>query len=172
VSGTGTLQTLQANKLQISGDSQLQGNLSVQKSLSVNGSGNFSGTLTASKLNVQSLELSGNLIISSHIESSGGTPSKSNGNALGSGGTASLSGTDTAGTITINTGGSPHAGCFISVGFAKSFNRTPHVVVTPIGSSGASINYYVTRSSNGFSLCTTSSAPGSRNFAFDYIVIN
>jgi cytoskeletal protein CcmA (bactofilin family) len=172
VAGTGTLQTLQSGKLQISGDSQLQGNLSVQKSLSVSGSGNFGGTLTASKLNVQSLELAGNLVISSHIASSGGTPSKSSGNALGSGGTASISGSDTAGTITINTGGSPHAGCFISVGFTKSFSSTPHVVVAPIGSSAAAINYYVTRSSSGFSLCTTSSAPSSRNFAFDYIVIN
>ncbi|HEX5456481.1 MAG TPA: hypothetical protein VFW77_03895 [Candidatus Saccharimonadales bacterium] len=172
VAGTGTFQTLQAGKLQISGDSQLQGNLSLQKSLSVSGSGNFGGTLTASKLNVQSLELAGNLVISSHIASSGGTPSKASGNALGSGGTASLSGSDTAGTITINTGGSPHAGCFVSVGFAKSFNSTPHVVVTPVGSSAAAINYYVTRSSSGFSLCTTSSAQGSKNFAFDYIVIN
>ena len=171
VAGTGTFQTLQAGKLQISGDGQIQ-SLSVQKSLSVSGSGNFGGTLTASKLNVQSLELAGNLVISNHIASSGGTPSKSSGNALGNGGTTSLSGTDTAGTITINTGGSPHAGCFISVSFTQAFSNTPHVVVTPIGSSAAGINYYVTRTSSGFSLCTTSSASGSKNFAFDYVVID
>lgn len=171
VSGTGTFQTLQAGKLQLSGDGQIQGNLAVQNSLSVSGSGNFGGTLSAGKLNVQSLELGGDLLISKHISASGGTPGRSNGNALGGGGTSSINGSDTAGTITINTGNSPHPGCFVNVSFTKAFS-SPHVVVTPIGSSAASINYYVTRSGSGFSLCTTSSAPAGRNFSFDYIVID
>lgn len=172
ISGTGTFQTVQASKLQLSGDGQIQGGLNVQGNLSVSGSGSFGGTLTASKLNVQSLELAGNLSVSKHIISSGGTPSKSSGSALGGGGTSSVNGSDTAGTININTGSSPHAGCFITVSFAQKFSSTPHVVVTPVGSSAAGIKYYINRTSGGFSLCTTSSAPGGKNFAFDYIVIN
>lgn len=171
VSGSGTFQTLQANKLQLAGDGQVQGNLSVQNSLSVSGSGNFGGTLSANKISIQSLELAGDLLISKHIKTSGGSPSKTNGSALGGGGTSSINGTDTAGTININTGSSPHAGCFITVNFTEKFS-SPHVVVTPVGSSAASINYYVNRSSGSFSLCTASSAPAGKNFSFDYIVID
>lgn len=171
VSGSGTFQTVQANKLVLSGDGQIQGNLAVQNSLSVSGSGNFGGTLSASKLSIQSLDLSGDLNISKHLVASGGTPSKSNGSALGGGGTSSISGSDTAGTITINTGSSPHTGCFISVGFAQKFG-SPHVVVTPIGSGGAGIDYYVSRSSGSFSLCSASTPPSGKSFSFDYIVID
>lgn len=172
VSGTGTFQTLQASRFQLAGSGQVQGNLNVQNSLSVSGSGSFGGTLTASKLSVSALELAGNLVISNHIASSGGTPGKSTGSAVGSGGTSSVSGTDTAGTININTGGGPHAGCFITLSFTQRFGSVPHVVVTPIGSSAAGINYYLNRSASGFSLCTTTAAPASRSFAFDYIVID
>lgn len=171
VSGSGTFQTLQASKLQLAGDGQIQGNLNVQNSLSVSGSGNFGGTLSANKLSIQSLELAGDLLISKHINTSGSGPSKSNGSALGGGGTSSVSGTDTAGTININTGSSPSTGCFVTVNFSQKFNK-PHVVVTPVGSSGSAINYYVNRSSGSFSLCTSSSAPSGKNFSFDYIVID
>ncbi|HEX5796826.1 MAG TPA: hypothetical protein VFX86_00365 [Candidatus Saccharimonadales bacterium] len=172
VSGTGTFQTLQTNRLQITGDSQIQGNLNVQNTLSVSGSGNFGGTLSANKLNTRSLELSGNLVISRHVETSGGTPGKSNGSALGGGGTASISGSDTAGTVAVNTGSNPKSGCFISVSFTQGFNSTPHVVISPVGSSGGSIDYYINRSSSGFSICSASTPPAGRNFAFDYIVID
>jgi hypothetical protein len=171
ISGSGTFQTLQANKLQLAGDGQVQGNLSVQNSLSVSGSGNFGGTLSANKISIQSLELAGDLLISKHIKTSGAGPSKNNGAALGGGGTSSLSGSDTAGTININTGSSPHPGCFVTVNFTRKFS-SPHVVVTPVGSIGASINYYVIRSSGSFSLCTVSSAPAGKSFSFDYIVID
>lgn len=172
VGGPGTFQSLQAGDLQLNGNGQIQGNLAVQNSLSVSGSGNFGGTLSAAKLSIQSLELAGDLVISRHINASGGTPGSSNGNALGGGGTSSLSGTDTAGTINVNTGGGPSPGCFINVSFAQKFNSTPHVVITPVGSGGSGVNYYVNRSSTGFSVCTSSSAPANQSFSFDYIVIN
>jgi hypothetical protein len=170
-SGNGTFQTLQASKLEVSGDGQVQGNLNVQNSLSVSGSGNFGGTLSANKISIQSLELAGDLLLSKHINTSGGNPSRSNGSALGGGGTSSVSGTDTAGTISINTGNSPHAGCFITVNFTQKFN-SPHVAVTPVSSAAASIDYYVNRSSGNFSLCSASGAPGGKNLRFDYIVID
>lgn len=172
IAGAGTFQSLQTSGLQLAGNGEIQGNLSVQNNLTVSGSGNFGGTLSAAKLSIQSLELAGDLVISNHIDASGGTPSKSDGNALGGGGTSSVSGTDTAGTININTGGGPPAGCFVTINFAKRFNSTPHVVISPIGSPGASLAYYVNKSSNGFSVCTASTPPAGQNFAFDYIVIN
>lgn len=172
VSGTTSLDQIQGNKLSIAGDGNIQGQLTVQKGITISGGGSFGGNLSAPTLSVESLQLSGDLTINRHIDAGGPTPSSTNGGALGGGGTASVSGTDTAGTIAINTGSGPIPGCFITVTFSKSFNGQPHVVVSPIGGSAASLNYYLNRTNNGFSLCTANSAPGGANFAFDYIVVD
>ena len=119
VSGESNFDQIQANKLSISGDSALQGQLTVGKNLTVSGGGSFGGALSVPVLAVQSLQLSGDLTFNRHIDSGGGTPGMSTGSAVGSGGTASLSGTDTAGTVTINTGGGP-AGWLFCVSFFHS----------------------------------------------------
>lgn len=172
VSGSSTFDQLQANKLSIGGDTNIQGQLTVLKNLVITGGASFGGQISAPQITVQSLQLNGDLTFTRHIDAGGANPGKSDGSALGSGGTSSVSGTDTAGTVTINTGGSPPAGCFITVSFAQKFGATPHVVVTPIGSAAGGLNFYVNRSSTNFSICTTNSAPGGANFAFDYIVID
>lgn len=173
VSGNSVFDQLQVNKnLQVAGDTALQGQLTVQKSLSVNGGGTFSGPISTPQLTTSALQLTGDLTFTHHISAGGLNPGRSNGNALGGGGTASVGGSDTAGSITINTGGSPSAGCFITVNFAAKFNSTPHVIVTPIESAAAGLNYYVTRSTSNFSVCTTNAAPGGATFGFDYIVFD
>lgn len=172
VSGSSAMNQLQANQLQITGDASIQGSMNVQNNLTVSGSGTFNGGLTASSLNIQNLNIDGDLQFNRHITPSGGNPSKSDGNALGAGGTSSVSGTDTAGTVTINTGGNPASGCFITVNFTQGFNGTPHVVITPVGSGAAGLNYYINRSGDNFSICSTNPAPGSQNLMFDYIVVN
>ncbi len=172
VSGTSNFDQVQAKRLAVAGETAIQGTLSLQKNLTVSGGGSFGGAVSAPQLNVQSLQLSGDLAINRHIDAGGPTPGASNGSALGAGGTASVSGTDTAGTVTINTGGGPGAGCFITINFATRFSGTPHVVIAPVGSAAAGLSYYINRSTTGFSICTTSPAPASQNFAFDYIVID
>lgn len=172
VAGTSTLDQVLINKLTVTGDASIQGQLAVQKNLVISGGASFGGPITAPQITIQSLQLNGDLTFSRHIDAGGGTPGKSDGSALGSGGTSSVSGTDTAGTVTINTGGGPPAGCFVTVNFTQKFNATPHVVITPVGSAAAGLNYYVNRSSTSFSVCTTNGAPGGANFAFDYIVID
>lgn len=172
VSGTSSFDQIQGNKLAIAGDANVQGQFTVQKGLTVTGGATFGGPISAPQITVQSFQLTGDFQLTRHIDAGGTTPSKSDGGALGSGGTASISGTDTAGTIAINTGGSPGTGCFVTVTFAQKFNATPHVVVTPVGSAAAGINYYVNRSTADFSVCTTNSAPGGANFSFDYIAID
>lgn len=172
VSGTATFDQIQANKLTVASDTNIQGQLTALKGITVTGGGSFGGPISAPQITVQSFQLTGDLQLNRHIDAGGTTPGKANGGALGSGGTASISGTDTAGTITINTGGSPAAGCFVTITFTQKFNATPHVVVTPIGSAGAGLNYYVNRSNNDFSLCATNSAPAGANFSFDYVAID
>ncbi len=171
VSGQGSFDQIQANKLSVSGDVSVQGQLTVEKNLTVSGGGSFGGGISAPVVSTGSLQISGDLQFSRHIDAGGGTPGKSNGAALGSGGTASNSGTDTAGTVNINIGGGPSAGCFVAISFTNGFNSTPHVVVTPVGGAAAGLGYYIDRSSSGFSICTINPASPGTSFSFDYIVI-
>lgn len=171
VSGTSNFEEIQANSLAIAGNTSILGSLNVN-GINSSGGGTFGGALSAPVLVVDSLQLAGDLQITRHIDAGGGTPGKTDGNALGNGGTASLSGTDTAGTLTVNTGGNTAAGCFATISFAIRFNTTPHVVVSPIGAAAGAIDYYVNRSAANFSVCTVSPAPAGQSFSFDYIVID
>jgi len=172
VSGTSLFDKIQANEISISNNSSFQGDVKILKSLTVTQGANFGGTVSVPTLSAQTLNLINDLTFNKHIDAGGSTPTFSSGNALGSGGTVSLSGTDTAGTITVNIGGSPPAsGCFLTATFAKAFLATPHVVVSPVNPSASGLNYYVTRTSTQFSLCILSSTP-SGSFSFDYIVID
>jgi len=172
VSGESTFDQIRANNLNITGNTQIQGQLNVQKGLTVSGGATFGGPVSVPQLTIQSLQLAGDLQITRHIDAGGGTPSKSDGSALGSGGTVTVSGSDTAGTITVNTGGGPGAGCFVTVHFNQSFSSTPHVVITPVGSAAAGLNYYISRSNSSFSVCTTNAPGGGQSFSFDYIAID
>jgi hypothetical protein len=157
--------------LNVAGDTALQGNLTVQKNLTVSGTASF-GNLSVSTLGVTTLQLRGDLNLNQHINASGGVPGRSLGTAVGGGGTASVSGSDTAGTVNISTGGSPPAGCFITVSFAHNYSGTPHVTITPANSSAASLQYYVNRTNTNFSVCSAGVPAASTNYVFDYIVID
>lgn len=173
VSGSSSFDQVQVNKnLGVAGDTGLQGSLTVQKSLNVSGNGSFGGTLSAAQFTASSLQLNGDLNLTHHITAGGPTPSRSNGSALGGGGTASVSGSDTSGSVSINTGSGPSSGCFITLTFASKFNATPHVLLTPVGSGAAGISYYVNRSTASFSICSSSTPPANTSFGFDYFVLD
>lgn len=173
VTGNSTFDDVQITKsLAVTGNGSLQGQLNVQQSLSVNGTGTFLGAVSAPSLTVTTLQLNGNLNLTHHIAAGGSTPSRSNGPALGSGGTVSVSGSDSAGSITINTGSSPAAGCYVTVTFATPFSSTPHISITPVGSAAATVGYYINRSTSSFSVCSVNAAPGSSTFGFDYIAFD
>lgn len=172
VTGSGTINQLQTQSLSVSGNAGVQGQLTVQSNLSVNGSGTFNGALSTPQLTAGRLQITGDLAITRHLVAGGSIPGRSNGGALGAGGTSSVSGSDTAGSVSIRTGGGTGSGCFVTVNFARSFSSTPHVVVTPVGSAAASINYYIQRSTGSFSICTTNAAPANASFGYDYIAFD
>lgn len=173
VAGSSTFGQVQVTKnLAVLGDSALQGQVTIQKGLSVSGSGSFGGNISANQVTASTLQLNGDLNLTHHITAGGPTPSRSNGPALGSGGTATVSGSDTSGSVSINTGSGPGAGCFITVNFAAKFNTTPHVLLTPVGSGGAGIAYYVNRSTTNFSVCSANTPPANTSFGFDYLVLD
>jgi hypothetical protein len=163
----------QVNKnLSVAGSTALQGAVTVAKGLQVGGSGSFGGPVSAPQISTANLQISGDLVLSSHITLGGPGTSRTYGTALGSGGSASVSGSDSGGVITINTGSSPPAGCFVTIGFVRKFNNVPRVLVTPVGSAAGSLDYYITGNSSGFSLCTASAPAGGATFAFDYFVFD
>lgn len=167
ISNSATINQIQAQTIGVAGATRTT-DLSVLHNLSVNGSGTFNGGLTTSTLAVGKLQLNGDLQLTRHIQAGGATPGRSNGNAIGSGGTTTVSGSDTAGSVTINTGSGPAAGCFLTVNFVNGFSGLPHIVITPVGSAAAGLSYYINRSSSNFSICTTTPAPGNTSFGFDY----
>jgi cytoskeletal protein CcmA (bactofilin family) len=172
VSGSSIFDEVQINKtLSVAGDSAFQGQLSVQKSLSVAGGGTFGGAISAPQITANTLQLNGNLNLTHHIAAGGATPGRSNGGNLGSGGTTNVGGSDSAGSVNINTGVGASAGCFVTVNFTQRYNETPHVLLTPVGSAAASLDYYVNRNTSSFSICTASTPPSSSNFGFDYFVV-
>jgi cytoskeletal protein CcmA (bactofilin family) len=171
VSGQTSLGSLQSKDLTVAGKAAVQGQLTAA-SLSVAGGGSFNGSVTAPVLVTNSLSLNGNLAISHHIDTGGGVPGSSRGSAIGSAGTASISGSDTAGSISIHTGNNPVAGCFITVTFNNSYGSTPHVIVTPVGQGAATLQYYITRSTSDFSVCTANAPSASATFGFDYLVMD
>jgi len=172
VSGNSNFDQIKANNLGIAGNVSIQGILTIQKNIVSSGGASFGGPISAPQLSVQSLQLTGDLSLTRHIDAGGGTPGKTDGSALGGGGTASVSGTDTAGTLTINTGNGPSAGCFATVNFSQRFNGTPHVVITPVGSAAGSLNYYINRNNTSFSICTANAASAGQSFSFDWVAID
>lgn len=174
IGGTANLGTTQINSLQVATNTAIQGSTTL-RDLNVSGTSSFSGPLTASQITASKLIMSGNAIleIPNHISFTGPSPGRSvNAGVLGGGGSASVNGSDTAGTVNVNTGASPSPGCFVTISFHQRFDKQPRVIVSPIGAAAGQTQYYVNRSASEFSICTNNAAPANQSFAFDYFVTN
>lgn len=172
ISGSTNLGDTQINNLQIGTNLAVQGNTTM-RDLSVAGTSTFSGAVTASQITVTRLILNGNatLEVPNHIRFSGSAPNRTYNNAiLGNGGSTSISGSDTAGTINVNSGNNPSAGCYMRVIFQRQFTSTPHVIISPVGQAAGQTQYYVERDTSGFNLCSASAPPANKSFGFDYFV--
>lgn len=172
VTGKSTLSEVEANNLTVGNTLNVQGTLTLKSGISVSGQSNFNGGVVASSVTTGALLLNGDLNLTHHITAGGTIPQVAKGTAVGGGGTVSLSGSDTAGSINVNVGSSPPVGCFATVTFSEVFDNTPHVVVTPIGAAGAGLDYYVTRSTTNFVICSANAAGAGQNFGFDYVVLD
>lgn len=171
VAGATNLGTVQINSLSVATTTALQGRVSVQDELTVGRSLSVGSNITAANITTNNLTLGNNLNLSKHITVSGPTPGRSQGGAVGSGGSTSISGSDLAGTLNVNTGSNTSAGCFATITFTQRYGTTPRVIVSPVGSAAGATDYYVDRGPTNFSICTASPAPAGRNLAFDYFII-
>ena len=157
--------------LAIDGDALFSGNVATQGSLTVTGTLTVNSTITATEVAATSLAVTGDAQFSRHIVSNSTFVVVSTGSAAGSGGTTSASGNDIAGTITINTGGSPTAGVLANIGFQQQYGNTPSVIITPVTAAAAQTEFYVNRSTTGFSIRTNNIPPATAVLQYDYIII-
>lgn len=172
VSGNSIFETIQVNKdLSVAGNTSLQGQLSILRNLTVGGTGTFAGNVSAPQITTNNLQLNGNLSLTRHLAVGGATPSRTNGEALGSGGTVAVSGSDIGGSVNINTGANPPAGCFVTITFTQRYNITPKINVTPVGAAAGRVDYYVNRNNNTFSICGNTPAQANTSFGFDYFIV-
>lgn len=174
ISGNSNLGQAQINSLQVASNTVVQGTTTL-RDLNVSGTSSFGGAITASQITVTRLVLSGNAVLQvpNHISFTGSSPSRTaNGSVLGSGGSSSINGSDVTGTVSINTGNNPTAGCFVRVNFQQTYSNPPHVLISPVGIAAGQTQYYVDRNNSGFSICSANVAPSNQAFAFDYFVTN
>ena len=174
ISGAANLGTTQANTLQVATNATVQGSTTL-RDLNVSGTASFGGPVTASQITVTRLILSGNAVLQvpNHISFTGSSPGRTaNGAVLGTGGSSSINGSDVTGTVSINTGNNPTAGCFVRINFQQTYTNPPHVLVSPVGNAAGQLQFYVDRNSSGFSICSANVANANQAFAFDYFVTN
>lgn len=174
ISGAASFGQAQINSLQVATTLAVQGATTL-RDLNVAGTSTFSGAITASQITVTKLILSGNAVLQvpNHISFTGSSPSRTaNGAVLGTGGTVSINGSDVSGTVSVNSGNNPTAGCFVRINFQQSYSNPPHVLISPVGAAAGQIGYYVDRNNSGFSICGNNAAAANQVFAFDYFVTN
>lgn len=164
-----------AGNLNVHGKTTLQGAVGINSNLAVRGALSVGGALSAASLNVGSLAVttvnaSGSLNFGGHLVPSGTTPDVK-ASVGASGGTVTISGNDTAGTITINIGaGTLIAGEMAIISFHAPFATTPKVQLTPINSTASSLNYYATRSATFFTIDSSTTPTNNTSYVFDYLV--
>ena len=172
--------TTAATGLNVGSNLNVTGNTTMQQSLSVAGLTSLAGglnvggaasfnSINASTLSVRTISISGPLTVS-HLATQGPTPTFVTGTSVGAGGTGSISGNDTAGTLNFNTGGGPPAGVLGTITFRAAYSGTPHVLLSPLSGAAGSSNVYVTRTTGGFQVRTDSAPPAGSILSFDYFV--
>ncbi len=177
VNGASSLSdTAVRTNLTVAGTTRLQGPVTLDKILTVNGGANVSGdltiggALTTNNFSARSLTSISTLTIGGHIVTNGPVPGIAQGPSAGPSGTVSVGGNDASGTVVMNTGQAPVAGIIASITFRTPYGTIPHVVISPVGAPTGSLQFYINRSSTGFSIGTSNAPAPASGYVFDYIV--
>jgi hypothetical protein len=126
----------------------------------------------AGKLTVKDTVINGTLTVNGHVitgNSSGTTSVASNANC-GTGCTVSISGNDTSGIITVNTGTTPAAGIQATVSFGSAFGTAPKLVITPESLPASSVfpQYHYGSTTTTFDLKSYTALSASVTYKFSY----
>ena len=121
---------------------------------------------------VKALIVSTDITVNGHVITGGNTPSIAAGAGACTSPTVSISGNDTSGTITVNTGtGCSGGGTLATITFANAFGSAPHVVLTPGSPISQTLGAYVddsTISTTKFDLGTNATPLSSQTFKWNY----
>lgn len=167
--------TLLQDAVTVSNDLTVTTQLKVGSNTSIGGNLNVNGQISAGTINVgsitlNSLRLSGDLAFSGHVLTTGPVPSAKAGVASG-GGSTTINGNDTSGTITIKMGNSPlPAGETAIVTFGTRFSSVPRVQLTPVSLPASKLDYFVTKTPGFFTVESTSQPTAGESYSFDYFV--
>ena len=175
INGAATASTLSVrNNVAVNGAAIFNNDLTVGQLLSVDSSAAVSnnlsvgGQLSASSIAGGSLVVSGSVTFGGHVITSGGTPSISVSSALGSNGSASVYGDDSAGTINMSVGASPSGNKALHLSFHALYEVTPVVVISPLGNYG---EFYVSNvTTSGFDIDVGASLLAGQGYDVNYIV--
>jgi hypothetical protein len=136
---------------------------------------NTSGTsLLAVNTATMTLTVSGTLALSGHLVTgnTSGITTITAGPAACSAPTVSLTGNDTAGTITVTSGtGCTAPGTLATLTFAAAYGTAPHITLTPGNAMAAGLQYYRGVSTTTFSINTAITPTGSTTYVYDYQVM-
>lgn len=167
--------------LVVKGQTFLQSPVTITKELTIGSNvgvgGNLSvtGQISAGNLNVgsvtiTSLHLSGDLEFNGHLMPTGTVPTIKISTA-GGGGSATIEGNDTVGTITITTGSNPATtGEMAIITFRSRFAGNAKVHLTPASNPASKLDYFVTSTPGFFTIETSSLPTTSSTYSFYYLV--
>jgi hypothetical protein len=170
VSGAATMSQLTlGSNLNVNGTTNLQGNVVAEQGLTVHGNLAVLGTFGVTTLTATTATVSGQLNIDGHLATGGTTPGVQVGVGSG-GGSATISGNDTAGTVIIETNSPSAGGTLATVTFARGFSSVPHVIISPDNMDAGKVQWYVTRAASFFTIESETAAPAGSSLTFDYFV--
>ena len=141
------------------------------KDLSVTGS----ATLQTLTVNSNAI-FNANITVAGHIITAGNAPAGAVLGASGTtvnGATVSIDGNDNAGIITITTAGSGAltAGDLAKFTFVSSYDISPTITITPIGSTSATLQTYIDQTHTDFTLSTNTVPANNTVYKYSYHVI-
>ena len=192
VEGTTNLGNLNATKTTTLGVTNVGGALTINGPLTVQnpaifhagasfggnltstGSATFGGPLSAASVTVHDISVGGTLNLNGHLNIGGTSPTSSPDVAAGPGASASIQGSDSAGTVSVTTGTVPAngnlGGSLVKVTFHDKYPSAPTIVITGDGRDSAALQPYVLKSDNSFIIGTTFDAISHHSYGFDYWV--
>jgi len=143
--------------------------LTTINNLEVNGSANIHG-----QLNVESIVINQTLTVKGHIITDGTPPTiQVDETTAGSGATATIDGTDTAGSIVLVTGASGlNAGNLMNVMFNSPYSKVPRIVISGQNENTTGIQIYpYDKTQNNFRIRTPNVLTPSSEYRVDYLIV-
>ncbi len=191
VTGSSQLGDLTVNKTSTLGVTNVRGQLTVdgpltvqspalfnsggsfKGNLSATGNGSFGGSVSAGAITVTNLSVTGTLNLNGHVNIGGSNSTAAPASSFTE--SASVSGTDSSGTVTITikpTGPLSGGANLVTVNFRTNYPVAPTVVITPVGRGAAVLQPYVTASANSFTVgaATIAGNGNATSYSFNYWV--